>query len=402
MMTKIFLVFMLINNFISKLYVSDIIFHMTENEIKELLAKTLGENSEIVEPLIGGMMNVSYIVKDGSNKKYVLYIPTKHANEMVNRPLEKENQQIIISLGITSKNVYFDTKTGIKINEFIEGKSLDKVANFNYDKIATLFHKLHSSIMLSREDYGPFTRFVNEYEKEALSFQDNVSPKYKELRDFLFEKRNYLESGEKVICHNDAQRSNIIQTPDDEYYFIDFEFVGNNDPIYDIAAFGNGVVKEGRNLLDAYFDYNPSQEKIKRYYLWRIFISLQWYNVAISKHYHGEGKATNFDFMMVANHFLQNACDAFEGYKQEVKEVESKEIYDDTIKLIIETLDKVRHFLRRDGGDCEFISFEDGIVYVKMHGACDGCALAGNDIKELVEVILQEEVPGVLEVRLAK
>ena len=374
---------------------------MTENEIKELLSNTRGENSEIVEPLIGGMMNVSYIVKDGDGKKYVLYIPTKHANEMVNRPLEKENQKIIYSLGITSKNVYFDSDSGIKINEYIEGKSLDKVATFDYDKLAVLFHKLHDSIILSREDYGPFERFLNEYEKEALSFQDEVDPRYLDLRDFLFEKRGYLESGRKVICHNDAQRSNIIQTPNDEYYFIDFEFVGNNDPIYDIAAFGNGVVIEGRKLLDAYFDYKPSQEKIKRYYLWRIFISLQWYNVAISKHFHGEGKATGFDFMMVANHFLQNATDAYNGYKEEVKEVNKKED-DDTIKLIIETLDKVRHFLKRDGGDCEFVSFQEGIVYVKMHGACDGCAYAGNDIKELVEVILQEEVPGVLEVRLAQ
>lgn len=74
---------------------------------------------------------------------------------------------------------------------------------------------------------------------------------------------------------------------------------------------------------------------------------------------------------------------------------------DDTEKLIIATLDKIRHFLQKDGGDVEFVSFVDGIVYVKMQGACQDCMFANNDIKELVEVILQEEVPGVLEVRLA-
>lgn len=75
---------------------------------------------------------------------------------------------------------------------------------------------------------------------------------------------------------------------------------------------------------------------------------------------------------------------------------------DSTEELIIKTLDKVRYFLQRDGGDCEFVSFKDGIVNVKMHGACQGCAYANNDIKELVEVILQEEVPGIVEVRLAE
>ena len=73
---------------------------------------------------------------------------------------------------------------------------------------------------------------------------------------------------------------------------------------------------------------------------------------------------------------------------------------DDTEKLIQATLDKIRHFLQRDGGDVSFVSFNDGVVYVKLHGACQDCAFANNDIKDLVEVILQEEVPGVTEVRL--
>lgn len=69
-------------------------------------------------------------------------------------------------------------------------------------------------------------------------------------------------------------------------------------------------------------------------------------------------------------------------------------------KQVIETLDKLRHFLQKDGGDVEFVKFDNGIVYVKMHGACKDCIYADQDVKQLVEVILQEEVPGVVEVRL--
>ncbi|MBO5578272.1 MAG: NifU family protein [Bacilli bacterium] len=370
---------------------------MTKEKIEELLVKVLGEGAEIVHEMLGGMMNISYLVKDKNDKKYIIYIPTEQANEMVDRPLEKEHQRIIYELGLTSKNVYFDEKAGIKINEFIEGDSLDKIAGFDYDKIATIFHKLHNSVMLSRVDYAPFTRFINEYEKEALQYEE-PSQLYKELRDFLFSKRNFLESQPLVLSHNDAQRSNIVKTPNDEYYFIDFEFVGNNDEIYDIAAFGNGTVTEGRKLLEKYYNNNPSDNEIRRFYLWRIYISLQWYNVAITKHYRGEGEKHGFNFLDVANHFLTNAKDAYDGYHLEIKD---QEVEDDTVKLIISTLDKVRHFLRKDGGDCEFISFNDGIVYVRMQGACQGCSFAYNDIKDLVEVILQEEVPGVVEVRLA-
>ena len=371
---------------------------MTIEKINELIVNILGEGAKIDHEMLGGMMNISYQVVDKNGKKYILYIPTEQANEMVDRVLEKEHQRIIYELGITSKNVYFDEKSGIKMNEFIEGDSINNIASFDYDKIAALFKKLHSSIMLSRKDYAPFTRFVEIYEKEALEFSKEVSPLYTDLRDFLFKKRDFLESQPLVLSHNDAQRSNIVKTPNDEYYFIDFEFVGNNDPIYDISAFGNGLVSEGRKLLEKYFNGNPTDNEIRRYYLWRIYISLQWYNVAITKHYRGEGEKHGFNFLDVATHFLNNAKDAYDGYHLEIKD---KEVEDDTIALIITTLDKVRHFLRKDGGDCEFVSFKDGVVYVRMQGACQGCSYAYNDIKDLVEVILQEEVPGVIAVKLA-
>ena len=77
-------------------------------------------------------------------------------------------------------------------------------------------------------------------------------------------------------------------------------------------------------------------------------------------------------------------------------------IMEETEKLITQTLDKVRYFLQREGGDIQFVRFEDGIVYVKMHGACDGCAYAESDIKNLVEIIVMEEVPGVIAVRLVE
>ena len=44
-------------------------------------------------------------------------------------------------------------------------------------------------------------------------------------------------------------------------------------------------------------------------------------------------------------------------------------------KQIVMVLEKIRPFLNRDGGDVEFVRFENGIVYVKMVGACAGCDL---------------------------
>ena len=264
-------------------------------------------------PLIGGMMNESLIIKDGS-KKYVLYVPTEQANEMVNRRLERDNQAIIYDLGITSKNIYFDVENGVKINEFIEGSSLDKISEYDLKKVANILHILHNSKKLSEENYNPFVRFAG-YENEVSEFVKEMHPLYREIREELFKHKAYLESQKLALCHNDAQKSNIIKSVNDEYFLIDFEFMGNNDPIYDIATFGNGSVQEGFELLKEYAP-EPSKDLIKRYYLWRMYISLQWYDVALVKHYRGEGEIHHYNFLEVAEHFLNNADEAYQQFKK--------------------------------------------------------------------------------------
>jgi Fe-S cluster biogenesis protein NfuA len=57
---------------------------------------------------------------------------------------------------------------------------------------------------------------------------------------------------------------------------------------------------------------------------------------------------------------------------------------------------KVRPYLQRDGGDIEIISIEDGIVYVKMLGACDGCMAIDITLKQGIETMLLENVPGII------
>lgn len=67
----------------------------------------------------------------------------------------------------------------------------------------------------------------------------------------------------------------------------------------------------------------------------------------------------------------------------------------DKIKDII---NKLRPFLINDGGDIEFIKYENNIVYIRMMGACADCMMIDVTIKECIEEAIVEEVPEVLEV----
>ncbi|HSH25869.1 MAG TPA: NifU family protein [Massilibacterium sp.] len=63
-----------------------------------------------------------------------------------------------------------------------------------------------------------------------------------------------------------------------------------------------------------------------------------------------------------------------------------------------EVLDKLRPFLLRDGGDVELVDIEDGIVRVRLMGACGSCPSSTITLKAGIERALLEEVPGVKEV----
>ena len=64
-----------------------------------------------------------------------------------------------------------------------------------------------------------------------------------------------------------------------------------------------------------------------------------------------------------------------------------------------QALENIRPALQADGGDVELVEVtEDGVVRVRLQGACQGCPMATMTVKETIERMLKEQVPGVAEV----
>lgn len=68
---------------------------------------------------------------------------------------------------------------------------------------------------------------------------------------------------------------------------------------------------------------------------------------------------------------------------------------DDLNERVEATLAMIRPSLQADGGDVEFVGIEDGIVKVKLQGACHGCPMAAMTLQMGIERILKKEVPEV-------
>ena len=69
-----------------------------------------------------------------------------------------------------------------------------------------------------------------------------------------------------------------------------------------------------------------------------------------------------------------------------------------TNEQVEKALNNIRPALQMDGGDVELVKVEDGVVYVKLLGACGGCPMSTMTLKLFIEERLREEVPEVSEV----
>jgi len=76
--------------------------------------------------------------------------------------------------------------------------------------------------------------------------------------------------------------------------------------------------------------------------------------------------------------------------------VSLKEVYDMVeIEKIKSVLEKIRPALQADGGDVELVDVTDGLVKVKLKGACAGCPMSMMTLKSGIEKFLKQQVPEV-------
>lgn len=63
-----------------------------------------------------------------------------------------------------------------------------------------------------------------------------------------------------------------------------------------------------------------------------------------------------------------------------------------------EALDKIRPSLMADGGNVELVDVTDGVVKVRLTGACGGCPMSQMTLKMGIERLLKQEIPEIKEV----
>lgn len=231
----------------------------------------------------GGETNVSYFATV-AGKEYVVRLPGKGTEVLINRRAEKENLTFGTKLGINPAFVYFDETTGIKISHAIPAataltKETAKYPHILLD-IIELFQHLHEADDVMTQRFDLF-QMIDHYEQLAYVENTLQPKKLASLRAEIASLKNVYQSYDiqAAPCHMDAVSINILRDEADRLYLIDWEYSGMFDPLWDVATlFLSLELTEEEELffLTTYFRCEPNAEALQRLHVLKIFLDYYW------------------------------------------------------------------------------------------------------------------------------
>lgn len=201
-------------------------------QLKKIISN-IPHEIKIICPLKKGLISEIYLC-NFNNIKSVIRLDLEIPDWI---KIQRDSEIRILDLNNNHKSekniLYHDLEKGILIRRFIEGNKF-------------ILNKINSDQQL--ELLGRAIKEIHKtnYEKDAVNNFSNAINGYKEILKYKIQKDPILEIGfeiyqdlnhesyPKVFSHNDLTQENIIW--DHEYVFIDWEYAGLNNPLFDIAS----------------------------------------------------------------------------------------------------------------------------------------------------------------------
>lgn len=177
-----------------------------------------------------GLTNKNYLL-EMNNETYVLRVPQADSAHIVNRHNETMALQAVQDSGIDVETIYYDEASGYKVTVYLPDALTYQECNDpnKIERTAQLMKKFHSLNKTIDADFEPIA-LLKQYQSHIQS------PLY-DLSDYshVVDKIQHLNNP-KILCHNDWVDGNILFAGN-KTYLIDYEYAGNNDPLFDVMSF---------------------------------------------------------------------------------------------------------------------------------------------------------------------
>lgn len=215
------------------------------------------------------------------NKEYIMRIPGKGTDELVNRENEYAVYELLKGREISDKVIYLSSENGYKISKFIRGaRTCDPYNKEDVLKAMANLRKFHEYELELSHNFDLFNE-IEKYEKLRGSVPSKYKD-YKKTKENVFSLKKTINQfkKKKVLCHCDSVPGNFLMA-EDKVYLIDWEYAGMQDPHLDIAMFALSAMytREELDELIGYYFWEGYNNQIKyKIYSYMAIAGLIWSN----------------------------------------------------------------------------------------------------------------------------
>lgn len=248
--------------------------------IKEALSCELSDIHNVTV-LKKGMTNRSFIF-ELFNKKYIMRIPGKGTDNLINREDEANVYLAIRKIDICDNVIYINPKNGYKITEYIEGA---KNCNaFDFEQVALCMKKLrsfHEKHLKVRHVFDLYERI--EYYEDLWDGRPSIFDDYLITKRKILELKKYVDKtkNEYSLTHIDAVCDNFLIFNNKDIKLIDWEYAAMQDTDVDIAMnciYALYKREEVDRVIDLYYLEGCKKETRIKIYCYIAICGLLWSN----------------------------------------------------------------------------------------------------------------------------
>lgn len=264
------------------------IFTKSQYELISSILWCLPEDICICDDAAGGMTNSSILI-DVKSKKYIVRLPGKGSNELIDRKQEYRIYNFLHNIKYDNLTVFI-SPDGMKITKCITNpRNCDPNKPTDVMACMTKLREFHELELRPNVEYFSLTANIDRYRELAKIRNHTPCQKYEEVYNRCLQIAAWIERLPRkcCLCQIDANPDNAVFAGSSGIpTLIDWEYAGLQDPHVDIAMWAtycNYSIEQFNTIIHNYFRKDVDNDTRHKIYGYAALAGMLWYNWCIYK-----------------------------------------------------------------------------------------------------------------------